>query len=168
MKITGYALREALKQHELRRDAASRSFNGTLKSFTDESKETPQAVMEVLRHAERCIARLQVAQMRYNLAVTVPGGTMLLAEAIKLIGGIGRAEKMWRTVAGPKEDRYSSYHEEDVRDPTKIRASSTITVKEAVALAAATAKESSQLRESIAIANATSVEVEGLDASLFE
>lgn len=170
MKITGYALREAIKQFELRRDTASRGFNGTLKAFPDEKKDKPQEVVNQYLAAEKAIAQLQVAQMRYNLAVTVEilGEKMTLAEAIKRVGGPARAEKMWRTAAGPVADRYGGYHNEDVRDPNQVRSTATVTPQEATKLASASAKQAGAYRAAIATGNAREIELENLDASLFE
>ena len=170
MKVTGYMLREAIKQHELRRDTASQSFNGSLKKFPDEEKPTPQAVVEQFLAAEAAIARLQVSQMRYNLEVkvNVAGEVMTLGEAIKRVGGLGRAEKMWRLAAGPKKDRYGSDYEQDEIDPAKVRSQATLTVNEAVKLAARAGKQAGAMRAAIATANATEIEVSDLSPVHFE
>jgi len=169
MKTTGYALREAIKQQELRRDTASRAFNGSLKAFPDEKKEKPQNLVEQFVKSERAVAKLQTAQAKYNLLVTVEanGEKLTLLEAIKAIGGAGRVEKMWRSAAGPKEDRYS-YGDRDVRDPNQVRAEPTISTSEMVKLASQAGKRAGALRAAIATANAKEVEIEDLDASLFE
>jgi hypothetical protein len=170
MKITGYALRDAIRQHELRRDTANKTFSGSLKAFPGETKMKPDEIMAQFTTAERAIARLQVAQMRYNLAVTVKisGEEMPLAEAIKIVGGLGRAEKMWKSATGPKEDRYSSSFGSDTRDPTQAYAVPTLTISEAVRLTSAAGKRSGAVRAAIATANAREVEIENLEASLFE
>lgn len=170
MKTTGYALREAIKQHELRRDTAARAFSGSLKAFPEEKKETPVQVVQEFLVAEKAIAKLQVAQTRYNLGVSVDvlGEKMCLEEAIKRIGGPARAEKMWRTAAGPKPDRYGSSHEADERDPTRVFSVVTITPREAVKLASGAAKLAGAIRAAIATGNAREVEIEDLDAALFE
>lgn len=170
MKTTGYGLREAIKQHELRRDTGARAFNGSLKAFADDKKESPLQVVEGFLKAERAIAKLQTAQARYNLLVIVEanGEKMTLSEAIKTIGGVARAEKMWRTATGPKPDRYHTYGNEDERDPTKVVAKPTVTVNEAVKQATLAGKKAGALRAAIATANAKEVEIEDLDGSLFE
>lgn len=170
MKATGWALKEAIKQQELRRDTAHRSFAGTLKCFADESKQSPDSVVKQFLEAEQAIAKLQVAQARYNLMVTVTLGSeqITLCEAVKRIGGLGRAEKMWRTATGSKPDRYGGYGNDDVRDPTQIRAQSTISVSDAAARASAQAKEAGRLRAAIATANSRELEIESLEGSLFE
>jgi hypothetical protein len=170
MKTTGYALREAIKQFELRRDTAARSFDGSLRKFPDEDKEAPQKIVEQFLKAEGAIVSLQVAQARYNLAVGVEanGEKMSLEEAVKRIGGYARAEKMWRTAAGPKPDRYNTYRNDDERDPTKLVSRITVTPSEAVKLASAAAKRAGALRAAIATGNAREVEIENLDPALFE
>ncbi len=169
MKTTGYALREAIKQFELRRDTAARAFNGTLKAFPDDKKDKPTEVVAQFLTAEKAISRLQVAQMRYNLVVTVEvqGEKMTLAEAIKRIGGDARAEKMWRSAAGPAPERYG-YNNDDVRDPNQVRATATITAGEATKLASGAAKRAGAFRAAIAVGNAREIELEDLDPALFE
>ena len=168
MRITGYALREAIKQHELRRDTAFGSFAGSLKKFPDEVKEAPSELVKQFLQAERAISQLQTSQMRYNLAVMVEvyGEKTTLAQAIKSIGGIARAEKMWRSAVGPKEDKYG--YSDDVRDPKQLRATPTVTTSEAAKNASRIAKTTGAIRQAIAIANATVVEIEDLDAALLE
>jgi hypothetical protein len=169
MKITGYQLREALKQQELRRDTAARAFNGSLKKFPDETKEEPGEVVTEFLDAENKIAQLQVAQMAYNLAVevVVQNSTMSLAAAIKRIGGPARAEKMWRTAAGPKPERYS-YRDDDTRNADVIVAKPTVTSAEALKLAQSSAKLAGAYRAAIATGNAKEVEIQDLSSSLFE
>jgi hypothetical protein len=168
MKTTGYGLREAIKLHKLRSDEAASSFDSTLKSFKDEEKESPQSVAERYLAAEAAVCRLQTAQAEYNLnvPVVIGGVTYTLSEAIKKIGGLGRAEKMWRSAASPKKDRYSTF--EDTRDPTREHAKSTIKPSEAASMASATAKIASSFRAAIATANTVEVDIKDLDPALFE
>jgi len=177
MKVTGYMLREAIKQHELRRDTAASAFDGSLKKFPNEDKEAPGALVDKFLVAEKAIAKLQTAQMRYNLAVVVQvtglgpydgdRTDLTLAEAIKTVGGCGRAEKMWRSAANPnKKDRYG--YNDDELDPTRVRAVATIKPSEAMAQATVAGKRAGNLRAAIATANAKEVEIEDLSPALFE
>ena len=174
MKVTGYMLREAIKQHELRRDTAARAFDSSLKRFPDEEKESPNEIIVAFSKAEQAVAQIQEAQMRYNLAimVDVTGSyasnktTMTLAKAIKLVGGAGRVEKMWRSATGPKKDRY--YREEDEIDPSRIRAKATVKPSEAIKEASLAGKVAGSLRAAIATANARELEIEDLSPALFE
>lgn len=168
MHIDGYMIREALKQWDLRKTTSEQAFKGTLHKFEGDVKDTPQAVVEEYLRAEEAIAKLQVVQMRYNLAVkvTVLGESMILAEAIKRVGSAGRVEKMWKSAA-PKE-RASYYDDQLTRDPTQERAKPTLTLKEITELTAASTKRSGAFRAAIATANAVSIDIEDLNPSLFE
>lgn len=170
MKVTGYQLREAIKQHTLKRDSLASSFNGTLKVFPgiDFVKDAPAVVMDEFLAAELAVTKLQVAQMQYNLAVrvTVLGERMTLAEAIKRVGGPARAEKMWRSVAAPKRESY--YRDDDELDKTKVRAIPTISAKDSIKLAQAAAKQAGAFRAAIAIGNAEEILLDDLSSELFE
>ena len=167
-KVNGYALREAIKQWTLKRDTAAAQFNGSLKAFPDEDKESPVDVADAFAQAEIAIASLQTAQMRYNIAVMhdLDGQEKSLAIMIKSVGGIARLEKMWRSAATPKEDRYG--RADSVREAGQVHAASTINSKVALARAVHYGKLASKLRKTIAIANSTEFEIEDLDASLLE
>ncbi len=168
IKTTGYALREAIKSHELLRDTAHGQFAGSLKAFPGEEKVTPQQVVETFLREESAVVALQVAQAAYNLAnlVLVQGEMMPLAQAIKAVGGHARAEKLWRGAAGPKKDRYGGLETvEDTRDPTKLLAVLRLGPDEAARLASVEAKRASALRAVIGVANATEIEID-LDPAL--
>ena len=162
MKISGYGLREAIKQHELRRDTAAGSFNGALMKWPGETKDTPQEVVTAFLEGEAAIAQLQTAQMRYNLAVTIEheGQTLTLAEGIKRLGGLARAEKMWRSVATPKAERYGSPMDARERSEGVVTTVPTVSTSEAVRLAQKAAKVAGALRAQIATANAVLVELD--------
>ena len=155
MKVTGYKLQHTLRELSHTRDIAAGQFDSSLKFFPGDEKGDPKAVMAAYLEAEAKIARLQTGQALYNLKVQVDvlGKRMTLSEAVKLVGGAGRAEKMWRSVAAPKKD--------------PIIAQRTITPMEAAALAKEAARWASALREAIQTGNAVEVEIE-LDTALFE
>lgn len=165
MKVSGYQLREAIKAQAARRDFAASQFTDVLKAFPDEHKPAPGDVGAELLKAEEAVAKLQVAQMRYNLQVYLPGGELTLAQAIKMIGGVGRAEKLWRAAAAPKKDRYS-LHNEDSRAKDTLVAAPTVSRETAHELATKLARHAATLRQGIAVANATVIDVIDLDASL--
>jgi hypothetical protein len=169
MKITGYKLREAIKTWELRRQIAENSFTESLTKFPDEKKQTPEQVHAMFVQADRSIAKLNTAQARYNLVVNVEamGQKMTLCEAIKTVGGAGRAQKLWENAASQKR-RSSLYGGDDVRKDDEIRAERTISHEAAVKQATQAAKFAGQLRAAIASANVTDVEIEDLEATLFE
>jgi len=174
METTGYALRDALKQWELKRDAANKGFNGSLHRFADEAdKVAPQAVVASVLLAEKAIVGLQVAQMRYNLGVLVEvqGEVMTLAEAIKHVGTAGKIEKTWKTVVtGPKASPYASYDDPTVRtnDPKQERAVPVLKDAEVLDLTRQASKRAGAFKTAIATANATVLDIENLDPSLFD
>lgn len=166
MKLTGYQLREAIKAQAAKRDFAASQFSDTLKAFPGEAKPPPEAVMKQLIDSENALAALQVAQMRYNLVVPIADvpGVATLAQAIKLIGGIARAEKLWRGAASPKVDRYA-LHKSDERSTDTIVAKPTVAREAAHEHAMQLARHAAKLRQAIANANATVVEID-LDSGL--
>jgi hypothetical protein len=165
MKVTGYMLREAIKQQELRSESAMSRFPNTLKKFPGEECELPTDVANELLFAESALAKLRTAQARYNLMVILNDG-ITLAEAIKQTVAIGKVEKLWKDLATKKKDRYSM--DSDERSPDVLRAIPMVTNKQCVDLARAAAKSVNQIRQRIAIANAKEVEIENLDPTLFE
>jgi len=171
METTGYKLREALKIWNLRKAAAEQLFSTSLFKFEGETKEAPADIATRLFEAENAIALLQEAQMRYNLAVKVEvegRGMMTLALAIKLAGVAERDEKLWKGVATPKKERYSYSGPELVRDPTQVRASSTIDSKDVLAQTSRASKSAGVLRAAIASGNAVKQSIENLSPALFE
>lgn len=166
MKTTGYALRDAIKQQELLRDTAAGNFNDSLKAFPDEVKPQPEEVVAAYEKAEVSLARLQVAQLRYNLevTVTVDGKTTTLADAVKVVGHIGRIEKMWKGAISEAANPYAA----DYRDPTQVRASRRVSSENAMGWSKTYGKKANALRAAIALANGQEVEIKDLDDSLFE
>jgi hypothetical protein len=172
MDVTGYRIREALRRQQLRRDTAAGQFHSSLHAFPDqtEPKATPDQVVARIQQAETSIARLQVAQTRYNLAVRVDvagEGRLSLLECIKRIGGLGRVEKRWREAATVKEDRYG-YGSNLTRDKDQVVAVRQISLEDASARTEAVDRKLATLREAIAVGNAQQIGIEDLDAALFE
>lgn len=174
MKITGYGLREAIKQQELRASLLKQSFTGSLKVFPGEVKPTPQTVAADIQAAELAVAKLQTAQMAYNLNVRLSLedpelGTvsLTLAEAIKSIGGLARVEKLWHSASGKKEERYGYNRvSDDEIDPSKIRSEATITPAEVMKAISVSARRAGVYRSAIAAANATVIDITDLDPAL--
>lgn len=172
MKVTGHKLREAIKEWELRRDAAVELFDGSLAKFDDETKETPDEVMNNITSAEKAIARLQTVQIAYNLSISVDLGDekVSLAEAVKRIGGAERTERMWRNamrVVAPARShvRNRLMYGGAVAQSEEV-ARFTITQTQARDATSAASKYANKLRSAIAVANATEVDVTDLDSSL--
>jgi len=173
MQITGYALREALKQWELRLAAANNDFNGSLHRFKDDvDKPTPQQVVASILASEQAIVALQLAQMKYNLSVQVEvqGQMMTLAEAIKHVGAAGKIEKIWKTAAvGSKQNGFFAT-DPTIRElnPNQERAVAVLKDQELLDLTRQASKRAGALKTAIATANAVSQTIPDLDPSLFE
>jgi hypothetical protein len=169
MKVTGYQLREAITMWKLRKTTAEGQFSDSLAKFEEEVKDSPVEVVRQVLEAESAIVALQVAQMRYNLAVKVtlndPAGEVTLAEAIKLSGVVSRAEKIWAGAATASRDPYRNHR---VRDPNQILAYTTITPKQVLEETSRLTKRAGALRAAIGAGNTREVEIEDLAASLFE
>ena len=159
-KVTGYALKEQIKRATMVRDTTASLFDDSLSKFPDETKDEPQMVVDRFKAADLALAKIQVVQQRYNLAVEVEvlGEKMSLCEAIKRVGGAGRVEKMWRSCAGVKKERYGYRGDEDTRDPNMIRSEATINQSQALELAQEGAKIAGAIRAAIATGNAKEVD----------
>ncbi len=171
MKVTGYRIQHALRELEAARELAHQQFVENVMQF--ESQEDKLELPEVFARftaLERKIARLQIFQANYNLAVQVNVGseTMSLHEAVKLVGGAGRAEKMWRDVVKGKTANPYSRFSEGTRSKDQEYAKRSVSVNEALGHAKLASKTAAALRQAIQVGNATELDLEGLDASLLE
>lgn len=168
MKVNGYQLREGIKRFILQRDAAANQFKDALFAFSDEEKDGPKKVMDDFTEADKNLARIEELQQLYNQTVLcqVQGVPVSLALCVKLVGGAGRREKMWRESAVGKKDRYSYRDEARERDNAKVYAARTMSVKDCTEQSQIAAKYASAIRNAIARGN--SVEVEGEILHLFD
>ena len=162
MKVTGNQLRAKLQALALVIALAEDQFEGQLKAFPGEDKN-PLVVDRRIKDLEDQMARIQVAQMRYNLRVTISayGQTMTLADGVKRIGGASRSAKRWRSVL-PKKDRYRSFQLEtrQAGDQAEQWVLAPDTIIELATLAATYAAE---LQAAIAAGNATEIDLDGLN-----
>lgn len=165
MKVNGYRLQHALRELEHAREVAASQFADNVTQFkSTENKLDIRQVFAQFTTLEKKIAETQTAQTQYNLNVTVNvmGKEMPLLQAVKLVGGAGRAEKMWRdAVKGKKQDRYG--FQQDQRQKDVEYAVLSVEPAEALKHAQQASRIASALREAIQVGNATEVEVEGLD-----
>lgn len=162
MKTTGYKLQAAIREQQERRTLnESRWANGQMAWPADVEKvPNPATFIAEILDSERKIARLQTAQAEYNLTVKVKvqGQEMTLHEAVKLVGGAGRVEALWKTSAkgGDATDyRYGG----SVRDKDSIVAVRLVSQETATEEAAKAAKYARALREAIQAGNAQLIEV---------
>lgn len=169
-KVTGYQIREAIKQFEILEATLQNRFQESLRAFPGARIEHfPGDVARDLDVVSQNIAKLQEAQSRYNLMVHLPTGESLCF-AIKAIGSLGRMENMWKRVAVPKKETWRLSKNEDVRSKDEVYATPMVSSEEASQQARAAAKRTSALRAGIAVANSTEVLCEdiNLDSSLLE
>jgi hypothetical protein len=167
MKVTGYQIREAIRQWELRRDAALRMFDDSLTFFEGDEKPNPVQVAERFQQADRAIATLQGYQTRFNLALEIKELGVNLGTAVRMVGGAGRLEKMWRSTVGKKKSRYAYLDNTLTRRANEETAKPVLSKEECLELASQAARDAGKLRAFIAAANATAVEIEA-DPTLFE
>lgn len=154
MQITGYAIQNRLRELAHLHTLAAKQFDDGKYLFSDEKAPTAKAAFDVFEDLEDQICRLQTLQAHYNLAieVDVAGVSMTLAEAVKRVGGAGRMEKMWRSAAVPKRDRYHS-EKAITRSRDEEHAAPTVRVEDALAEATRAGRWASSLREAIQIGN---------------
>lgn len=162
--ITGFALREAIKRWEMVRETASKQWSNSLFIFESSEKVSPDDLMKSYKDAERAVAALQTAQARYNINVKVKvlAEEMTLAEAVKLVGGAGRMEKMWKSHAAETgTDRYSRV--EMTRSKEQEYAKRSVSVKDCLKRATEAAKFAGAIRAAIAEGNSTKVDIASLN-----
>ncbi len=159
MKVTGYELQLQIKDLKREVESLATQFDNGKTRFNGEEKLTAVEAYDLYRKTEDQLALAQTLQAVYNnkVKVTVQGTTMTLARAIRLIGGAGRGEAMWRAVVAPKKDRY--LRDDTTRDKDKEYASTTYTLDQARTLAKQSANFASALRQAIQEANAKAVEI---------
>lgn len=176
MQINGYQIREAIKRWMLQRDTFQAQFKDSLHTFGEnEKKISPIKVMHQFEMSDFNVALLESIQQRFNqiVKVTVQKDVITLAMAVKLVGGAGRREKMWREAAIPKKDRYS-YRDDLTRSKDTEYAQPTLTQEQAIEHSQDASRFASALRNAIAKGNSVEVNIESLDMneavykSLFE
>lgn len=161
MKVTGYQLREALRRWTTKQQISAKIFPETMFSFDVKPSVTPREVADDFWDASVAVAKIQVAQQKFNFAVsvTVDGNTMSLAEAIKLLSFAGQASKMWRTAAADNgRDRYSARELKRSKDDEIARR--VVSVQECMKASEDRDRFNSLLRSAVAKANGTEVEID--------
>lgn len=161
MKVNGFQIREALKRWEQRRKMADGQFRDSLHRFEGEQKRSPVEVIEAFRSADESYAKLQELQQWFNQQVkcNVGGEEQTLSYCVKIIGGAGRIEKLWRDACAKKRDRYSYRDDDLTRSKDTEYATRAISVQEASEQAEKAGRFASQVRTALAVGNATNVDV---------
>lgn len=166
--VNGYQIREALKRWNNARNLANQQFSSSVYVFANDEKLSLTEVARQYQEADENYARLQELQQWYNSRVTCEYRDMngqrrnsTLALAVKLVGGAGRLEKIWRESCTEKTDRYS-YRGDLQRDKNTEYAQRSISVRDAMAQSEIASRYAMTLRQAIARANTTNV---GLDTT---
>jgi hypothetical protein len=168
MKVTGYKIQHKLKELEQLKEVAAQQFNDNIMQFDSESdKMDLRDVFANFTAVEKRISQLQTAQCQYNLAVQVSvlGESMSLLQAVKLVGGAGRSEKMWKDVVKGNKTRHHAFSEQ-TRSKDQEYAKRAVSVNDAVGFAQQATRVAGALREAIQVGNANEVEL-NLDEALF-
>ena len=182
MNITGHRIIQRLKELKAERSMLNDRYPGTLFQFPSDLEQEdalmPEAIIGKLVLIEGKIAWLQHAQARYGQKVEVifEGHNCTLALAVKLLGGMDRAEKLWRQAAkvsdgerGKRRTLFSDYDRKK-SDPDEERLVRVVSLESAMKQAQAMSRRCSAMRGAIAVANSretTCAEI-GLDPELLE
>lgn len=146
-----------------------KAFTESLTAFEGEDKGKPEELMKKYLQAEEAIAKLQAAQAQYNTCINCtisPDEVVTLCYAVKALGGLARAEKMWRKAIGNDERTHRYYGETRHRDPNMKYPIAQVSPEAAVEMATVAAKRASAYRAAIAVANAVEFELPSLTADL--
>ncbi len=110
MKINGYKIQHMLADLKQERETLTALFEKETRAFPGDERGDPMAVSEDLERCEAEIVHLQEIQNDYNHRVTVElaGKKVTLLAAIKLAGGLGRIEGMWRKLVGELSSSHRS------------------------------------------------------------
>jgi hypothetical protein len=161
-KVTGYSLKEAIKKLERRRDTTKAQFEESLYFFEGEQEATAAREKSVnlakrVQELEEGIATLQTVQANYNagISITVQGKKLILTQAVKLMGGAERLEKMWQKAAEIENSGSRYYSPDRVRVAGQEHAKRSIAYDAAVAEAEKASTFVGALRAAVAVANST-------------
>lgn len=166
MIVDGYKIRERIKELTVLKDGAAHLFHNSLYRFKndDPADKEPIVAMDHFLSADFKLARLEELQQMYNANVKVKfldydseTFSCTLALAVKLVGGAGRCEKMWRSEVTEKKGRYSYNDENRQRSLNEEYAQKTVTASECLSRASSAAKRAASIRAAIATGNSTKI-----------
>ena len=168
MLTNGYKLQHAIRELESKRESIVSQFQDSMHKFEDQEKIHPNELSKEYLVLEEGIATLMTARAEYNLRVKVTANNVALplAKAIRLVGGAGRLEKLWRAPTKTKVERWDRESRLE-RDKDHEFASKVMTFDECLMHARTEGKRAAGLREAIAVGNGTDLEMD-LDPALFE
>ncbi len=157
-RTNGYTLRERIRELSSRVEVSAKAFNESFFVFPGEKKPSPLDASKELQNAEEQLAIAQSDQQKFNLLVSIDvmGTTMSLAQGVKLLGGIGRIEKGWRSSLDTK-NRYG--YNDLTRSANEIRAERAVPMNTIIEQAGVSARYASALRAAVAKGNAAEVDI---------
>ena len=173
MQVTGYTFKEAIKMAILELSTVRSTFDESLYTFAGEEIQDPVEIAKQIEALEGQIAQLQTAQAEYNLTVPVEVKgidgkkvSMSLGAAIRLVGGMGRLAKMWRTAASGKNvDRWDRQRVQTRSKDTEV-AQPTMKRADALALAKSYSKYAAALGNAISVGNTTRLDIAWVNESM--
>jgi hypothetical protein len=163
MKVSGYQLREALRHWRSVLEGLAVDLKGSLYYFDIKEKINPLAVAEDYIAAEDAVAKIEEAQQKYNLRVTltISDEPCTLTYAIKALGMAGRYAAIWKSVVSEKQSTRGWGDSSDrVRNKDDVHAKRSISKEAASKMRTAANKHAGDLRQAIALANAQTLEID--------
>jgi hypothetical protein len=165
-EVTGYDIREAINRWRLRKQVMERQFRDAIYAFKGQEKPKPDEAAKEFTKADRYIALLEDLRQNFNQQVKVritnltgEDEEMTLSVAVKLFGGSGRLEKLWRDSCHEPEERYGRYDRQVTRSAGDEHAERRISVKDTIQKADEAARYASQLRTAISVANGNRIAI---------
>ncbi len=136
-----------------RRASLLSQWNDSIWAFLGEKKVGTKELAEKIVEAENSIASLQTFQSQFNLQIAFEwqGKTISLMQAIKMIGGAGRLEKMWSSASKIKKDQYGYGLPTKKSDEETV--TRTISIEDAAKLSSKYTRDAGRLRALIAKGN---------------
>lgn len=163
MKVTGYQLREALRHWRSVLEGLAIDLKGSTRYFDPKEKVNPLTVAKEYMAAEDAVAKIEEAQQKYNLRVTliIVDEPYTLTYAIKALGSAGRYAAIWKAEASDKQSKREWGDSYDyVRNKDDIHAERAISKEEASKMRTAANRHASDIRQAIALANASKLEID--------
>lgn len=162
-RVNGYKLQHAIKELKEKRGVLFAVFDDCTRKFKDETKRDPGVVASEIEECEAAIVALQAAQALYNSSVAVElfGQKVPLLIAIKMVGGLGRVEGIWRDVVKKLSGgNRTSYQPLQTRDVDNEIEQFTVSLEVAQKKLQEASRRNQECREIVASGNAQWVEIE--------
>ena len=123
MKINGYKLQHMLADLKQERETLTALFDKETRAFPSDEKGDLMAISDNLEKCEAEIVHVQEVQNAYNRQVMVEmaGKPVALSAAIKLAGGLGRIEGIWRKLVGEISSSHRNPYGETLAKRVKDR-----------------------------------------------